>query len=231
MAYKLLVKSQENWGSKVSGDLNKLNTFCLFETDNEYGFPEVKSSANLTPADLLMFHMSKKKLASDRDKTISFFIDDYKFEPLWSCPQKYIELLRFYEGMISPTFSIWDNQPYALNLFNMYRSRWCTRFFQENGVKVLVDVRWAGEDSYDYCFSGIEKGSAVVLNTVGTYNLENRALFVKGFEPMLRAIEPEKLYVYGEYLPLEFQNYVDKVVVLDSFWKKRREVINGRREE
>ena len=32
--YKLVAKAQENWSkSKLSGDLNKLNTFCLFKTE------------------------------------------------------------------------------------------------------------------------------------------------------------------------------------------------------
>jgi hypothetical protein len=158
---------------------------------------------------------------------VHFFLDDYKFEQIWTNPRKYIELFQYYEGVIAPTFSVWDNQPYALNVFNMYRSRWLTRFFQSCGIPVLVDARWAGEKTYDFCFSGIEKNSPVILNTVGTKMVENRKLFVSGFEQMLRVIEPSKLFVYGEYMPVKFEQYFDEVKYYPSFWAEKRERLNG----
>lgn len=223
--YSLITKSQKNWSeSKISGNMNKLNTFCLFETNNKLGFPEVESDI-FNPNDLIPFHTIKKKLKGDKDKTVHFFLDDYKFEQLWSDPRKYIEMLSHYNGMISPTFSLWSNQPYALNLYNLYRSRWCTRFFQEVGIQVLVDVRWCDVPSYDYAFSGIKKHTPVIVNTVGTRSLDNRALFTNGFYEMLCRLEPSELYVYGEYMPLNFEQYFDKVTYFESFWKKQRDRI------
>ena len=226
--YSLVTKSETNWKSSKSGDMNKLNTFCLFKTDNEYGFPEVVSS-DFSPSALLPFNLSKNKRQGDSLKTVHFFLDDYKFEPLWSDPRKFIDLLRFYNGMISPTYSVWSNQPYALNLYNIYRSRWITRFYQEQGINVLVDVRWAGADTYDICFSGIAKHSSVIINTVGTRLLSNREMFREGFTEMLNRIEPSKLFIYGEYLPLKFEDYFENVTYFDSFWKERREQIKEKR--
>lgn len=221
MPYALTTKSSENWKSNISGDLNKLNTFCLFDTDNEFGFPEVTTTLGFEPVDLLPFNEARRN-KTNREKTVHLFLDDYMFEPLWTNPRRYVDMLQFFNGMISPTFSIWSNQPYALNLFNMYRSRWITRFFQELNVPVLVDVRWADEDSYPYCFSGIAKNTHVIVNTGGTRNLENRKLFVKGFEPMLKALEPSKLSVYGEYMPVKFEDYFKEVTYYETFWAKRR---------
>ena len=228
--YSLILKTSDSWSASKSSEINKLNTDYLFETDNEYGFPVVKSSENFSAKDLVPFNLCKSKKKEDMDKAVHFFLDDYKFEQLWTRPVKYIELLKSYEGMISPTFSVWSNQPYALNLFNMYRSRWCTRFFQEFGVNVLVDVRWADKSSYDYCFSGIEKYSPVIVNTVGTKMLANRKMFIDGFDEMLRQIEPSKLYVYGEFMPLNFEKYFDDVIYFESFWKKQRDKIKLKKE-
>ena len=223
--YSLVTKTQDNWESRKSSELDRLNTSMLFETDNRYGFPTVRSSENFSCSDLIGFHLSKKMKSCDLGKAVHFFLDDYKFEQIWTRPRDFIHTFLTYGNIISPTFSIWSNQPYSLNLFNMYRSRWCTRFFQEFGINVLVDCRWSDESSYDYAFSSIEKHSPVIVNTVGTKYLDNRKMFVDGFEEMLRVVEPSKLYVYGEYMPLHFDKYFDEVTYFDSFWKKQRDKI------
>lgn len=222
MPYSLLTKTQDTWKSRKSGELDKLNTSCLFETDNPYGFPVVETSAGFKCGDLVGFHLCKNRKPEDNGKAVHFFLDDYKFEQIWTRPYDYIQLFQHYGNIVSPTFSIWSNQPYALNLFNMYRSRWCTRFYQEQGINVLVDVRWSDERSYDFAFSGIRRQTPVIVNTVGTRYLENRRMFTKGFEEMLRVLEPSMLYVYGEYMPVQFDRYFDQVVYFESFWKKQR---------
>ena len=227
--YSLVTKTQESWKAQKSGELDKLNLSCLFETDNVYGFPVVKTSDEFEVTDLIPFNLCKQKKKEDLDKGVHFFLDDYKFEQIWTRPRDYIQMFQEYGNIVSPTFSIWSNQPYALNLFNMYRSRWCTRFFQEFGVNVLVDVRWSDESSYDYSFSGIEKHSPVIVNTVGTKYLDNRKMFIDGFEEMLKRIEPSELYVYGEYMPVQFDRYFDKVIYFESFWKKQRDKIEEKK--
>lgn len=88
--YSLITKSQNNWKSRVSGEMDKLNQSALFETENEYGFPEVSSSKNFRCKDLIPFHQCKKMLAGDKDKAVSFFLDDYKFEQVWTRPRDFI---------------------------------------------------------------------------------------------------------------------------------------------
>lgn len=220
--YAIVSKTSEKWKGK-SGDTNKLNTDWLFDTDNEFGFPVVASSPDFKAADLIPFHIAKtEKRRKDEDRAVHFFIDDYKFEQVWSRPHQYIDMFRAYGNMISLDFSIWSIQPYALNLFNMYRSRWCTRYYQEHGVNVLVDVRWADKSTWDFCFSGIEKYTPVIINTVGTKLLDNRQMFIDGFFEMLKRIEPSDLYVYGEYMPVNFEKYFDSVTYYESFWAKQR---------
>ena len=227
--YSLVTKTQENWSSRKSSELDKLNQSCLFETDNKYGFPIVKTSADFSAEDLIPFNTCKGMKKEDLNKAVHFFLDDYKFEQIWTRPRDFINTFLTYGNIVSPTFSIWSNQPYALNLFNMYRSRWCTRFFQEFGVNVLVDCRWSDESSYDYSFSGIEKHTPVIVNTVGTKYLDNRKMFVDGFEEMLRVVEPSDLYVYGEYMPVNFDKYFNSVTYFESFWKKQRDKIEEKK--
>lgn len=225
MPYKLLLKSQENWQAHTSGEMNKLNTDLIFETNNEFGFPVVRTSKDFRAEDLIPFHTCKNCRAEDKNKAVHFFLDDYKFEQVWSRPKDFIQTFKYYGNICVPTFSVWSNQPYALNLFNIYRSRWITRYYQQFDINVLVDVRWADERTYAFCFSGIEKNSPVIVNTVGTRNRANRDLFKRGFEVMMRTIEPSDLYVYGEYMPIEFKRYFNSVTYYESFWKKQRDKI------
>lgn len=227
--YSLLTRTQENWKSQISSELDKLNTSILFETTDKFGFPIVSSSPDFECEDLLSFHLCKSMKIGNKDKAVQFFLDDYKFEQVWTRPNSFINTFKFYGNIVSPTFSIWSNQPYALSLFNMYRSRWCSRYYQEFGINVLIDCRWSDEDSYEYAFSGIEKNSPVIVNTVGTKYLDNRKMFIKGFYEMLRVIEPSKLYVYGEYMPIQFDKYFDNVTYYESFWKKQRDKIKSER--
>ena len=90
-------------------------------------------------------------------------------------------------------------------------------------MNVLVCVYWADESTWDICFSGIQKNTPVIINTVGTKLLDNRQMFIDGFKEMMKRIEPSDLYVYGEYMPVNFDEYFDSVTYFDSFWKKQRE--------
>ena len=79
--YGIVTKSSQDW-KNASGELRKLNQDNLYYTDNEYGFPIVKSSENMHIEELIPFHMCKKKLVRDKNKTVHFFLYDYKFEVL-----------------------------------------------------------------------------------------------------------------------------------------------------
>lgn len=232
MPYSLVTRTSKHWQSNLSGELNKQHTECIFETENRFGFPEIESTPDFEPEELIAFIHSKHQKKPDKNKTVHFFLDDYKIECIWSKTNRYIKLLQFYNGVLTPTFSIYSNQPYALNIYNIYRSRWCAKYFKEiHGMKILIDARWGDEKSFEFAFSGITKHTPVILNTVGTKMLDNRQLFIAGFEEMMRQLEPNKLFVYGEYRPVEFEKYFDSVKYYNSFWAQRRAAMHQIYEE
>ena len=54
---------------------------------------------------------------------VHFYQDDYRFERIWSQPERYVERLRKFQGVISPDFSIYRELPLAMQIWNTYRNR------------------------------------------------------------------------------------------------------------
>jgi hypothetical protein len=86
-----------------------------------------------------------------------------------------------------------------LQLWNTYRSRWCGRFWQEQGFTVIPTVSWSTAESHDFCFLGLPRRSVVAVSAVGVnldQPLEYR-LFVDGYLEMVRRLEPLVVLAYG----------------------------------
>nr|MBQ5527234.1 DUF4417 domain-containing protein [Succinivibrionaceae bacterium] len=53
-------------------------------------------------------------------------------------------------------------------------------------------------DTYDICFSAVEKGSIVVISTLGC--LSNKEVFLQGFKEMKKRLQPSLIVVFGEMI-------------------------------
>ncbi len=269
----MATRSSVNWGS-IPGNYDVLHADMSYESDNKYNIPDILPQ-DFVPQDLVMYGTEVRRgYASTKGKCVHFFLDDYKFEPLWNKPIKTLGTIERIGQALSPDFSIYVNDPLVMQMWNTYRSRWLGRFWQENGIQVIPTVvwgdersydfcfegiaknstvaigntyrsRWLGrfwqengiqviptvvwgdERSYDFCFEGIAKNSTVAIGTVGVRSAEAKALFIQGFYEMIKRLEPKTLIVYGEHMPIKFEDYVENVYYYDSYWKKRRkELVN-----
>lgn len=52
-----------------------------------------------------------------------------------------------------------------LKIYNTFRNRWCRAYLASKGIHVIPTVCWGEEDTFDFCFEGIEKGSSVAVST------------------------------------------------------------------
>lgn len=105
-------------------------------------------------------------------------------------------------AILTPDFSMYTEMPAAVQLFNTFRNRWCGAYFAEKGIRVIPSVNWGTEESFDFCFEGIEKGSAVAVSTYMFHehgnNDDQKEIFMKGYHELLRRIEPEYIICYSE---------------------------------
>ena len=171
----------------ISNDTEKTNDF--------WQMPIIKNDF-IIPSKLIGFNYAKT--SKDKKAGIHFFIDDYQFERIWSYPEKYTEILKEYECILTPDFSLYLSMPMPMKIWNVYRSRQIGAFYQSKGLKVIPTVSWAEPETYSFCFEGIEKGGIVAISTLGIKNNKNAlSIYKDGTREMIERLEPEKIIVYG----------------------------------
>lgn len=111
---------------------------ALFPTDNEYGIPTLKLELQSTmlEAPLIMWGATTRK--TRMRGTWAFYVDDYRFEALWADPSPVVN--SGCVAVIEPNYTMGPIMPKAVALWHVYRKRWLARFWQEFGIKILVDM-------------------------------------------------------------------------------------------
>ena len=192
--------------------------------DGEFGFPFLKPSKE-TPANPVSFVESRTKRRLD-NKWLHFFAEDFNFECVWKCPNKYLELFQQFAGVITPDFSLYGDLPKAYQIWNCFRNRAVAFWLQQNGIKTIPTVSWADKDSFEWCFDGLPVGGTVAVSANGCYfNPYSRKLFIAGFYEMTERIAPDLIVCVG-YLPKELKTRSD-VLILPGFSQQRGERENG----
>ena len=174
--------------------------------------------------DLLLIGFDKTHLEDQNhlDRMVHFFLYDYRFERVWKNSDNDIEKLSRYRAVLSPDFSMYLEMAPVMQLYNVFRNRWCGAYWASKGLRVIPTVNWGDESSFDFCFEGIEKGSVVAVSTYMASEHDNRCdqkeWFLAGYNEMLRRIEPEKIICYNTPFP-EMQGNIIDVDYERSSWR------------
>ena len=144
-----------------------------------------------------------------KEKIVHFFLDDYKFEVLWKDPEPRVEKLKEYRAILSPQFSMYTEMPVAVQIHQVFKSRWCGSYFQSKGLKVIPSLVWGEADTFWFSFDGVDEGSVVAVATVGMRT--EKQLFMAGYKEMLRRIKPKAIICYGE----PFEEMDGRLIIVD----------------
>jgi len=177
---------------------------------------------------LIGYDRAKNGNDSHFNRMVHFFLYDYKFEDIWTAPEKRVEVLKKYRAVLSPDFSMYLEMHPAMQLYNTFRNRWVGAYLANQKIKVVPTVNWDDESSFDFCFEGIAKGSTVAVSTYiahahSTCN-EQKEWFLKGYNEMLRRVEPEVIICYHTPFP-EMQGNIVYVDYELSSWKHDKDDI------
>jgi hypothetical protein len=142
----------------------ELREDIIFPSSNEYGIPDLSKSKLYTNTKQLpidTFDRSGKSLRHDHyycesarpfdserhmkpeGGFLGFYTDDRYFEKCYNNPAKFAEKLideKWY-AVLEPDFSTYNDWPFALRLWAVYRSRWLCRYWQQLGIHVIPIIR------------------------------------------------------------------------------------------
>lgn len=213
--------------------LHYLKTGNMNLTEN-LGIPTVKGIKfkDIHKADLLGFnYCTNPKTMKERENAfVHFFLPDHYIERVWNNPDYYLGVFSQYKGIVQPDFSVYTDMPKVMQMWNHYRRNWLTQWYQQQGIRVIPAPTWGDEDSFEWCFEGMPKGSCLCVSTVGcVQNLNNRLIFNAGFTEMLKQLEPSQLILYGAITDaIREQIYGIPYKHIDSEQKQRMEKYSQR---
>lgn len=148
------------------------------------------------PRDMIPFDKARK--CPDKRKYIHFYMHDKEFSRVLTATDQYIDLLKLYDGVITPDCTLLIGQSPCLQQTNTYMNRAVGFYLQKNGIPVIPNIRWSDESSFEYCFLGVPLGSMVCVSTHGCItSREERRMFKTGMSAMLDAIHPKIVLVHG----------------------------------
>lgn len=196
---------------------NDLETMGKFDMPKVQAFSPGQLKCEFLIATPFNFALTETQPES---KVCHFYIDDYQFERIWREPNSYVPILKKFNAVIGPDFSIYTNMPKPQQIHNNWRNKVLMAYFQNQGIKVIPNVQWANQDSFDWCFDGLEPGGIFAISTNGCHTKQAKEIFMQGYNKMLEVLKPQKIICVG-VLPKELQNE-NKIIQIDSFMGQRR---------
>jgi hypothetical protein len=214
-----------NWETQP-GKFDVLNLRQVFPSANGNGIPDLQPS-EFVPTNLAAWNMPRHRdYAAISGGALHFFLDDYRFETVWSSPERLLPRVMAVGASLTPDFSLWRDMPRAAQVWNVYRSRWCGAYWQSQGAEVIPTACWGTPDTFDFCFDGIPEGATVAISSMGIRTNEiDKVLFRTGMQEMIRRTQPKLILAYGQ---LRFCDDLDLPDVREypTFWDRRRKQVS-----
>ena len=180
-------------------------SYGQFESSNKWGIPDMLPVHvdDLADIPLQGFNYALKEKHAE-NIGCHFFLHDYQFERVWNYPDRYIPVLERFKFVLSPDFSPYSDMPEALKVYNVYRNRWCGRYWQDFDITVIPTVTWSDDKSVEYCLSGIPKHSTIAVSTMGEGRWANWQALRRNWDYMIDTLEPDTILLYGKDIIKQF---------------------------
>lgn len=184
---------------------NKTYNLDLYDkdrTEGKYQMPVI-TPVDYRPDDLVGFNYARTK--KDKNVGLHFFLDDYQFERIWNMPEQNINIIREYDCMLTPDFSLYLDMPIAMKIWNVYRSRLIGQMAQDEGIIVIPTVQWAEPETFEFCFDGLPHNSTLAISTVGVKRDEYALdIWKTGTAEMIKKLAPKRILVYGGKIDFDY---------------------------
>jgi hypothetical protein len=215
----------------------------LFSSSNKWGIPDMSPEmltdqiphdtwTNVYPVDDRMWleiH-GEQKHPKDLKSILAFYVEDFRFESIWSEAVEFLYKLKQcnHVALAEPDFSLWWEMPQAVTIYNIYRARWCARYWAEAGFKIMPSLKWSNPESFEAAIAGLPSEipvASVQCRTLGKGRAKSR--FLDGLKFQLERLNVGTLIAYGgaesDYASLFTSLRCQNVILLKSYVNRRRE--------
>jgi hypothetical protein len=209
-------RTSGNWKSQP-GRMDSCNARILFGRTGKFGIPALEP-CDYNPTMLAAWHDPHGRTeAAETGGAIHFFIDDYRFERVWTKPAAAFERVDHVGAALTPDFSLWRDMPPAMQIWQTYRARWVGAYWQYHGIEVIPTVSWAEPETYEFAFEGLPENSTLAISTVGVRDDYAGELFNAGLAALTERLGPRLLLCYGPAPATEVPTHE-----YPTFWQNRR---------
>lgn len=138
-----------------------------------------------------------------------FYAEDQNFENWWYYASRYVKKLlnSKIKMIVGPDFSTYSNAPRIESFWQLYRSRYLSRYFQEAGIPLIPCVEWLyGDMDYldKYVLGTLPKKLPMISMQLQTIHPDTMPGGVEGFKGELQHIfdklQPEGALIYASRL-------------------------------
>ena len=165
--------------------------------------PEVKAYTGEIPLILTPYSM---KDTGNKNGAVHFYIDDYRFDGMYTFGHiiHYTKNVALYRIVIAPDFSLYLDQSRTLNLYQLYKNRVVTAYWQSLGMQVIPSISWGNAESFEYCFDGLPQNSILSIGGLGNrHHASMIKLWEYGVRLTIERLHPIALIVYGAPMKLD----------------------------
>lgn len=146
----------------------------LYDSDNKFDIPNLLIDHQPGHLELPLSPWGANSRLRKDVTTYHFYVDDYRFEALFKDPIKL--LTSGCKAVVEPNCSLHDQTPIAWGLQIIYKKRFLSRYFQECGIDVYMDLN-VSHKFIEYNKMGVPKG----------YN----AFFTRGLDGWMESLKSD----------------------------------------
>lgn len=210
-------------------DIYNLRLLSGLTSANHFGLPCLKGFIPSIVSKPLPFHEARaiwRKGKALKGYFIHFYIEDEKFECVRKTPEKYIEMLKSADFIISPDFSTYRNFPFPVLLKNAFDNILLGAYYERMGVRVVSNTIWSTPLFYDILFSGQPEGGAICVSS-NSLNLRDKKgikHWLHGYQEAIKRLNPALVIRLGKIIPGEEKIYSNpiRVVVNNPYVERMR---------
>lgn len=190
----------ENDDNDADPEDDEKEAFCrsmwkdvLYDSDNKFEIPNLLMDQQAGHLELPLSPWGANSRLRKDVSTYHFYVDDYRFEALFKDPIKLVT--SGCKAIVEPNCSLHDQTPIAWGLQMLYKKRFLSRYLQECGIKVYVDLN-VSHKFIEFNKMGVPKG----YNAFFTRGLDGWMESLKSdleVAQEISGIEKPNLCVYG----------------------------------